>query len=197
MASALEAANSRPSSESPAWKMTGRPCGLRGTLNWPLMSKCASLCANRPASASARNTPDSLSATISSPRQESNSSQVVCRNVLARSYRASWGRTPPRRKFSPVNASHEVTTFQAARPPDRWSRLANCRATSYGSLKGEVILLARPGPAVPPPPGRVFRPGNQPATLVGLFEGGFAPAAQAEPVGHRGQGGQHGERVRP
>ena len=36
------AANSRPWSESPAWKMTGLPCGLRGTLNRPLMSKCAS-----------------------------------------------------------------------------------------------------------------------------------------------------------
>ena len=79
---------------------------------------------------SARNTPDSLSAMISSPCQESNSSQVVCRNVRARSYRASCGRKPPRRKFSPVNASQEVTTFHAARPPDRWSRLANCRATS-------------------------------------------------------------------
>jgi hypothetical protein len=43
-----------------------------------------------------------------------------------------------------VNASHEVTTFQAARPPDRWSRLANCRATSYGSLKVELIVPARP-----------------------------------------------------
>ena len=148
MASALEAANSRPSSESPAWKMTGRPCGLRGTLNWPPMSKCASVWANWPASGSARNTPDSLSATISSPRQESNSSQVVRRNVLARSYRSSWGRNPPRRKFSPVNASHEVTTFQAARPPDRWSRLANCRATSYGSLKVELIVPARPSRSV-------------------------------------------------
>ena len=119
IASALEAANSRPSSESPAWKMTGRPWGLRGTLNCPLISKWASECANRPGLGRVRNTPDALSAMISSPSQESNSSQVVARNVRARSYRASWGRKPPRRKFSPVNASQDVTTFQAARPPER------------------------------------------------------------------------------
>ena len=64
MASALAAANSRPSSESPAWKITGRPCGLRGVEMTPAMSKCASWCSNRPASASRRKTPDSLSATI-------------------------------------------------------------------------------------------------------------------------------------
>ena len=110
--------------------MTGRPCGLRGTLNWPLMSKCASWCSNAPAFALLRNWPDAWSATISSPRQESKSCQVVCRNVLARSYLACCGRKPPRLKFSPVNASQDVTTFQAARPPDRWSRLANWRATS-------------------------------------------------------------------
>src|ERR1035438_9461531 len=51
--------------------MTGRPCGLRGTLNWPLMSKCASWWANRPASPPVRNSPACLSAMISSPRQES------------------------------------------------------------------------------------------------------------------------------
>ena len=43
-----------------------------------------------------------------------------------------------------MNASHEVTTFQAARPPDRWSSVANCRATSYGSLKVELIVPVRP-----------------------------------------------------
>ena len=72
--------------------MTGRPCGLRGTLNRPPMSKWASRRVNRPASAPVRNTPDSLSAMISSPCQESNSSQVVSMNVRARSYLASCGR---------------------------------------------------------------------------------------------------------
>ena len=72
--------------------MTGRPCGLRGTLNCPLIWNWASRWANRPASAPVRNTPDALSAMISSPRQESNSSQVVSMNVRARSYLASCGR---------------------------------------------------------------------------------------------------------
>ncbi len=43
------------------------------------------------------------------------------RNSRARSYRDSCGRKPPLRKFSPVKASHDVTTFQAARPAERWS----------------------------------------------------------------------------
>ena len=63
--------------------------------------------------------PDSLSATTSPPCHESNSSAAVSRNAFARSYRCSCGRNPPRRKFSPVNASHEVTTFHAARPAER------------------------------------------------------------------------------
>ncbi len=84
MASALDAANSRPSSESPAWKITGRPCGERGTLNWPWMSKCWPWWTNAPALASLRKVPVAWSAMISSPCQESNSSWVVARNSLAR-----------------------------------------------------------------------------------------------------------------
>src|ERR1035441_9395424 len=52
------------------------------------MSKCTSWCSNAPALASVRNWPDAWSAMISSPRQESNRSQVACRKVRARSYLA-------------------------------------------------------------------------------------------------------------
>ena len=58
----MAAANSRPASESPACRITGRPCGLRGTLNRPLMSKCWSACLNPPTAPSARNRPLGLSA---------------------------------------------------------------------------------------------------------------------------------------
>jgi len=76
---------SRPSSESPAWKITGRPCGERGTLNCPAMSKNASRWRKAPGAAVARNWPVPASARISSPCQESHSSFAVARNVLARS----------------------------------------------------------------------------------------------------------------
>src|SRR5580658_2997027 len=46
--SAFAAANSRPTSESPAWKITGWPCGERGTLKRPEMSNCAPWCSNSP-----------------------------------------------------------------------------------------------------------------------------------------------------
>ena len=84
MASALAAANSRPSSESPAWKITGRPCGLRGTAKRPSMSNWVECTAKRPASGSRRNTPDPWSATTSSPDHESNSVAVAARNSWAR-----------------------------------------------------------------------------------------------------------------
>ena len=58
------------------------------------------------------------------------------------------GQEPPRRKFSPVNASDEVTMFQAARPSERWSRVANCLATSKGSLKVVLMVPARPSRSV-------------------------------------------------
>ena len=148
IASAASAANSRPSSESPAWKITGLPCGLRGTLNWPQMSKNRSVRANRPASVRFRNTPAPGPSARSPSCQESSSPSVAARNALARAYRSETARKPPRRKFSPVNASQEVTTFHAARPADRWSRVANCRATSYGSLKVELIVPASPSRSV-------------------------------------------------
>ena len=47
-------------------------------------------------------------------------------------------RKPPRRKFSPVNASQEVTTFQAARPPDRWSRRGELAGHLVGLVEGGV-----------------------------------------------------------
>ncbi|SKY63235.1 Uncharacterised protein [Mycobacteroides abscessus subsp. abscessus] len=43
-----------------------------------------------------------------------------------------------------MNASHDVTTFQAARPSERWSSDANCLATSTGSLNVELIVPASP-----------------------------------------------------
>ncbi len=94
------------------------------------MVNSSPLWAKAPAPGSRRNRPVSWSAMISSPRQESKSSVAVARNSLARAYLRDSGRKPPRRKFSPVKASQEVTTFHAARPSVRWSRLANCRATS-------------------------------------------------------------------
>src|SRR6478752_5570288 len=91
-----------------------------------------------------RKVPVSLSARTSTPDQESNSWFAASRKCSARSYRWSCARNPPRRKFAPVNASQDVTTFQAARPPERWSRLENCRATSYGSLNVELMVPVRP-----------------------------------------------------
>lgn len=62
--------------------------------------------------------------------------------------RSARSRQPPRRKFSPVKASEEVTTFQAARPSLRWSRVASRRASSYGSLKVALTVAARPSRSV-------------------------------------------------
>ena len=84
IASARAAANSRPSFESPAWKITGRPCGLRGTPNVPLMSNCESRCANCPAWGLRRNSPEDRSATMSSLSHESHSSTAFSRNCRAR-----------------------------------------------------------------------------------------------------------------
>ena len=46
--SEFAAAKSRPCGEMPACTMTGRPCGLRGTVKRPSMSNCAPVCANAP-----------------------------------------------------------------------------------------------------------------------------------------------------
>jgi len=48
-------------------------------------------------------------------------------------------------EVSPVNASDEVTMFHPARPSDRWSSVANCRATSKGSLN--VVLMVPVSPS--------------------------------------------------
>lgn len=82
--------------------------------------------------------------------QESHSSLAVSRNSAARVYRSARSRKPPRRKFSPVKASEEVTTFQAARPPLTWSRVANLRASSNGSLKVVLTVAASPRCSVTP-----------------------------------------------
>jgi hypothetical protein len=84
VAAAVADANSRPSSESPAWRMTGRPCGLRGTLNCPEMSKKSSCRSNRPTSLRPTNSPVAASATTSRVVQESKSSHVVRMNRSAR-----------------------------------------------------------------------------------------------------------------
>jgi hypothetical protein len=47
-------------------------------------------------------------------------------------------------KFSAVALLVLVTTFQAARPPLRWSRDANARATWYGSPK--LVDTVAPSP---------------------------------------------------
>lgn len=142
--SADDAANSRPSSESPAWMITGWPCGPRGTLNSPEMSKCRPWWRNGVTPPGRRNRPDRASAATASAAHESHSSLAVCRNSFARVYRSASARKPPRRKFSPVKASKLVTTFHAARPPLRWSSVASRRATSYGSLKVELTVAASP-----------------------------------------------------
>ncbi|GAA3411510.1 hypothetical protein GCM10018952_20420 [Streptosporangium vulgare] len=80
----MAAAKALPPSESPAWMVSGRPCGLRGTVKWPPMSKWVPRWANSPASRLA-NVPADGSATRSSAAQESQSSLTVRTNSSARS----------------------------------------------------------------------------------------------------------------
>ena len=47
-----------------------------------------------------------------------------------------------------MNASDEVTMFQPARPSDRWSSVANCLATSKGSLNVVLMVPVRPSRSV-------------------------------------------------
>lgn len=70
MTSAVDAANSRPSPESPAWMTTGCPCGERGTVNSPEISKCCPVCVN------GREVPSGV--------QESHNSRAVATNSAAR-----------------------------------------------------------------------------------------------------------------
>ncbi|CAO0829109.1 hypothetical protein SMICM17S_11921 [Streptomyces microflavus] len=70
MMSAAEAANSRPSLESPAWITTGWPCGERGTVNSPEIVNCSPSCAK------GRDSPSGV--------QESHSSRAVATNSAAR-----------------------------------------------------------------------------------------------------------------
>ncbi len=78
MTSAADAANSRPSSESPAWMTTGWPCGERGTVNSPETVNCG------PSWANGRETPSGV--------QESHSSRAVATNSAARVYRSARSR---------------------------------------------------------------------------------------------------------
>ncbi len=73
IASDVAAASSRPPSLSPAWRMTGWPCGLRGTVKWPWMSNCCRGARTPPAAPGRTNCP-APSATISSSAHESHSS---------------------------------------------------------------------------------------------------------------------------
>ena len=102
----------------------------RGTLNCPAMSR------TRPYGGSPPGPPCSgngLSPCRPGSRHRARSPTARSR-WPGRSSHAHSGRSRPgnrRGGSSPRSkASQEVTAFQAARPPDRWSRLANCRATS-------------------------------------------------------------------
>ena len=58
-------------------------------------------------------------------------------NSAARSYRSSRGRKPARRKFSPVNASGDVTAFHAA--------AAVAEVIQRGELAGQLEGLVERG----------------------------------------------------
>ena len=155
IASAVLAANSRPCSESPAWNSTGWPCGVRGSEPAPWTVNCAPRWSTSCTDPGRRNTPFSRSTSSASSDQLSQNDFATSTNSAARAYRSLCARNPPRRKFSPVKASEEVTMFHAARPPERWSSDANCRATSHGSLNVVLMVPARPRCVVAA--ARVFR----------------------------------------
>ena len=131
---ASAAANSRPSSESPACRITGRPCGLRGTVEPALDVELLRVDAEAAGVGVGEERPRLLvrDDLVAPPRVEQLAGRRPGTPAPGRSA-CSCGRKPPRRKFSPVNASHEVTTFQPARPAERWS--------SDGELAGHLVGL--------------------------------------------------------
>ena len=89
MTSALAAAKSRPVGESPAWKMTGCPCGLRGNVASSEMSNCdVEMSGCRMAFGSAQ-VSYSVEVAMASSAHESQIARAVRMNWPARSYRSS------------------------------------------------------------------------------------------------------------
>ncbi len=84
MTSAWAVAKSRPSAESPACTITGRPWGERGTSNTASTSNRRDACRTRAIAPARKKAPVSASASIASSRHDDHSAFEISANSDAR-----------------------------------------------------------------------------------------------------------------